>query len=76
MPQSAGMDGERAKVFLSRGKRNQCKRDFYVTFTDFVVFLQALSVLLFKRCMQIHCGLAGTCSMGLQAWMLLNLKSK
>lgn len=60
MPQSAGTDGESVKHFYTRGKKEISVKGFYVTFTDSVVFLQAVSVLSFKRCMYIHCGPAGT----------------
>lgn len=64
MPQWAGTDGERAKLFFtSEGKRNQCKQIFMWHLLT-VFFLQAVSVLSFKRCKYIHSGLAGTCEMG------------
>lgn len=66
----------KGNAFYKWGKKEISVKGFLCDIYWLVVFLQALSVLLFKRCMQIHCRLAETCSMGLQAWMLLNLKSK
>lgn len=76
MPQSVGTDGEREKHFyVSEGKSNRCKRIFMWHLLT-VFFLQAVSVLLFKRCKYNHCGLAGTRKMGLRGWMELYVKPK